>query len=829
MADEEDEEIQRPLLRKFTDCYPLSKNRQRPRTGSDVDYVHQEGHYRVSAGEVMLDSATVQHKRWDLNYREAAIFLQEGENNDKFTSHPRSKDDLPAYMRTHNTWAQLLMMGVSLSLLILAVFEEPAIDRLLLPISAHATLELVCLLILAVELILRFKWLGPEKFFKHVRTMTKAVALVVMFIEAIVVIIRQSNHIRVTRALRPIFLLDSNYCRGVRRFIRQIILTIPAIVNLLVLLLLMLLLFSILGFYLFSGVAGDIYFQSFIQSIISLYVLMTTANYPDVMMPSYKRSRWSSVFFIIYISLQLFIFMNIFLAVVYSAFINIEKKKLRDLLLHRRAACAEAFHLLVSEQHPDLVSVRHFEGCMKYFRPRMNRLTIYLIFKHLNSSRTGKLTLEEFRGLYDSAALKWKKRPSDELWSANFKPPMNTALSALHHFVKQKWFDYFIYGVIFAHFIWIVIDTARISAAKQRSPDPNDYSWYIDELSFIWISGLFVAVYVVEATMKILGLGPVVYFASGWNNFDFVVTFVSLVGLSLQLTSGHFSYIIVLRPLRVLRLFKMRRIFRDVFGTLFILFKRMLSLAIVMLLLYYFFAIIGMEAFSSYTSQLINCCRNSTVEGYYKYNNESSQDGYYYLNTFENIFISGVTLFELTVVNNWWVIMEGFSIVSTPWARIYFMIFYLIIMVVMSVVVAFIFEAFIFRIQYRRQMLDNQDIEDHSIRRVLLLLSYDEIKMCQNTELSMKGDFIRDQQQGVDSASGGSTIDLSSLSDQFICYQGEKILNKDELSLKMYSSEVKKWIEEDPRSRSPQICVQLPVPSSDRTIQNASSSSAYVV
>lgn len=43
---------------------------------------------------------------------------------------------------------------------------------------------------------------------------------------------------------------------------------------------------------------------------------------------------------------------------------------------------------------------------------------------------------------------------------------------------------------------------------------------------------------------------------------------------------------------------------------------------------------------------------------------------------------------------------------------------------------------------------------DHSIRRVYLMLSRDEIEMCQNTEMSLKGDFIRDQQQGVNSASG---------------------------------------------------------------------------
>jgi two pore calcium channel protein 1 len=38
-----------------------------------------------------------------------------------------------------------------------------------------------------------------------------------MFVEAVVVLVRGNNHFRVTRALRPIFLIDNYYCGGVRR------------------------------------------------------------------------------------------------------------------------------------------------------------------------------------------------------------------------------------------------------------------------------------------------------------------------------------------------------------------------------------------------------------------------------------------------------------------------------------------------------------------------------------------------------------------------------------------------------------------------------------
>ena len=74
---------------------------------------------------------------------EAAIFLQEGENNDKFTAHPSNQMDLPVYMITHNIWFQILMLAASIMLLSLAAFEEPAIERISLPLSVRLLLFLL--------------------------------------------------------------------------------------------------------------------------------------------------------------------------------------------------------------------------------------------------------------------------------------------------------------------------------------------------------------------------------------------------------------------------------------------------------------------------------------------------------------------------------------------------------------------------------------------------------------------------------------------------------------------------------------------------------------
>ncbi|KAK7487936.1 hypothetical protein BaRGS_00020837 [Batillaria attramentaria] len=696
-------------------------------------------------------------KLWQLNYQEAAIFLQEGKDNDKFNTHPRTHEALPAYEVAHNHWFHLLDLVAAIMIMLLAISERPAVDFFSMPVGVHGSIELLCLLLLSLDLFIRYKWLGFHTFLRHKRTMIKLGMILLMMTEAITVLVRQMNHFRVTRALRPIFLIHSHYCQGIRRITRQILQSLPPILDMIVLLLFFMLIFSILGFYLFSQIPGDQYFSTVQDSFISLFVLLTTANYPDVMMPAYSVSKFYALFFIVYLSLELYFLMNLLLAVVYDTFSNLEKGKLKALFLHKREACVNAFRLLVTTKDNQKLCLRHFVGMLHYFYPQKSRRECYLTFKSLNQSCTGSLSREEFFNVYDVAGFQWSLKNDCKLWSSNFRHPCNRFFRGLHWFATWRYFDFFILKEI----------------------DVVSYNFTAS-----WTSIVFVCIYSVEAMIKILGRGPRDYFTHGWDVFDFLVTVVSLVGVFGELFDDSFYFIMVLRPFRLLRLFKIKRRYRDVLGTLFVLFHRLISLVIVIVLVYYFFAIIGMEVFLNVDLQ--NCCKNTSVEDFYRYNNDTLFEGFYYLNNFDNLLVSGVTLFELTVVNNWFIIMEGYAKAVSEWARLYFMLFYIVMMVVMNIVVAFVLESFMFRIQYRRQMA-LEDIEaDHGVQKVEVTLNEQELQMCNDERAPLTGYYISDNNAN----SGEKCV-----------FIGERTRSREDFSMRMYSDEVQEWAEEFNKAR----------------------------
>lgn len=74
-----------------------------------------------------LDSTNSEYDQWQMNYHEAAIFLEEGRNNEKFDSHPTHPSALPAYLLVHNGWYYGLDLATSVLLLLLALVESPAV------------------------------------------------------------------------------------------------------------------------------------------------------------------------------------------------------------------------------------------------------------------------------------------------------------------------------------------------------------------------------------------------------------------------------------------------------------------------------------------------------------------------------------------------------------------------------------------------------------------------------------------------------------------------------------------------------------------------------
>ncbi|XP_065173158.1 two pore channel protein 1-like isoform X2 [Atheta coriaria] len=720
-----------------------------------------------SVSGLSRDSEAADH--WEMNYHEAAIFLEEGENNEKFDSHPRHPSALPAYLLVHNNWYYGLDLSASLILLLLALAEEPSVSRFTLPVGVHGTLELVALAIITIELVLKLQWMGYSTLLKHNRTMVKSIALVIMALEAMTVLVRQESHFRVTRALRPIFLVDTRACGNMRRFIRQIFQSLPPILDMLGLLLFFVSSYALLGYYLFSDHHRNPFFRTLPDSFVSMFVLLTTANFPDVMMPSYAISKWNAIFFISYISTVLYVLMNLMLAVVYETFTGIEKDKFRKLLLHKRKACKLAFRLLVSKQDPEGIKFKQFEGVMRYYAPRKKARDVVLMFKQLNASGSGTMSEEEFIGLYDASSLRWHLKDPPDPWFSAAWPPLRMFCRAARRLVLWKYFEYIVYILILGNGVAMFIRVAQSADSLEESATNFCNSWD---------TYLFLAIFLFEALLRIIGIGWTQYTASGWNLFDLGVTLAALFGSLALLLKPDFTVVVILRPLRLLRLFKLKKRYRDIFGTLVLLSPLMWSTAIVMLVMYYFFAIVGMELFAKY--DLRNCCANTTVEDFFRYNpnivNGTSAIGYYYLNNFSDLLHSGVTLFELTVVNNWFIIMDAFaSVTNCQYSRLYFMCFYLFTMVVLTIVVASVLEAFRFRIQYKKQT-SKRDEEQ---------MLHEEVRVEWNSlnNQIQEGKFL--EQLHGDFHRGGVTY-----------YVGRRPRTRDVLQRRMYIAEIEKWLVE---------------------------------
>lgn len=87
--------------------------------------------------------------------------------------------------------------------------------------------------------------------------------------------------------------------------------------------------FSIVGYILFSpemnGIGNNMYFENLIESLYQMLVLMTTANFPDIMMQSYTTNNTVIIYFILYLLIVLYLLLQLVLAIIYAQFQTLAK------------------------------------------------------------------------------------------------------------------------------------------------------------------------------------------------------------------------------------------------------------------------------------------------------------------------------------------------------------------------------------------------------------------------------------------------------------------------------------------------------------------------
>ena len=125
----------------------------------------------------------------------------------------------------------------------------------------------------------------------------------------------------------------------------------------------------------------------------------------------------------------------------------------------------------------------------------------------------------------------------------------------------------------------------------------------------------------------------------------------------------------------------------------------------ILLLFYYFFAIIGMESFAGlirYTGYEEGRRPEELYCGNPRLKASEFYRDHYCSNNFNDVIKSFVTLFELMVVNQWHVITEGHVLVTSKAARLFFFAFHFVcVIVILNIFVAFVIEAFILEYSFR--------------------------------------------------------------------------------------------------------------------------------
>ena len=283
-----------------------------------------------------------------------------------------------------------------------------------------------------------------------------------------------------------------------------------------------------------------------------------------------------------------------------------------------------------------------------------------IMFKYFNEaySKEQKLSKDDKKApkYYDFLTQVYKAQSNYETW---VMPEKGTLRFYLREFADSSFLD---------NFIMCCIVLNMVSMAMNFDTPDETY-----DLALTYVNYIFTGIFIVECIIKLFAYGPIGYFHSGWNKFDFFVVIASIADLVIQNIDGidakflkSFQIIRVLRVLRVtrvLRLVKSLKGLEKLIQTLTWSIGALANVFLLMLIIFCIFAILGCYFYDGITYE--------KYKSKFRYINE-----FYNVDNFYNAFL---LTFRCTTGESWPNIMMELAFVdeeniSEAYAYIYMII-----------------------------------------------------------------------------------------------------------------------------------------------------------
>ncbi|KAL7551472.1 hypothetical protein ACHAWF_014665 [Thalassiosira exigua] len=451
--------------------------------------------------------------------------------------------------------------------------------------------------------------------------------------------------------------------------------------------------FGVIIFY--DSPQGIASFPNLAEGMWTLWICVTTANYPDAMMPSYNDNRAVALYFISFMVLSFFYLMNLVLAVAVNTYDeSIEQRKRSRKELSTRLL-SEAFTLL-DHKGEDSVSRQSIMNVMTILNqdiPEVRGLSkeeMAIMYALMDKDGDNEISRDEFSSFGSVLLLKLAKKSDYATAVETHFPSLfrSDSYQTLCRAVKSKRFDTCIEVVLVLNALIISAqDYPRLSGLYKEGDTEENYAG---------LELVFTMIYVLEVILKIVVNGWKQYIEKPRNAFDFIIT------VSVVLATAYVYYPNAYSNRELIKLVVMARVLRlgrllfaveqfQIFGAISLqIIPAASSVFVVLLFIGYLFAILGMWLFGGAINQDPNNSM-SLLEA------DEFVNASYWANNFNDMFSSMNVLFNWLVINNWTTQTTGLiSATGNEWlVRLFFFVFYLLgVIGISNVITSLIINAF---------------------------------------------------------------------------------------------------------------------------------------